>query len=417
MSVMQSRKMRTAVFIGFPLIATAICTLESLRSPDDVNVTSASVTLGEIVRRVIVTGVLQPVTMVDVSTQVSGTIAEVDVDFNTVVRAGQVLLRLDGSELQAELDQAGGTLAQAHADLATARTTAEGAALTLSRAEALDAKSLIAQVDLDEARTAMTQADADVQSASARVDEATADVRTATVNLQQTVIRSPVDGVVMNRNVSTGATVAAIQSVPVLFQIATDFRTMQVIADIDESDVASISIGSVASFHVDAYPNESFEGHVTEVRLNAVRDQLGQDGATPRTDAEGAALAVVSYPVIITVENPDEKLRPGMTAIVTLDGARRERATRIPNSALSFVPSARILAATHQKNPAPPPPPASDKTSNSARVWAYDGTEFTPIVIRTGLSDDEWTELVSGPLEPGATLVTNASMGADPASN
>jgi HlyD family secretion protein len=414
---MRSKKLRTAVFIGLPLIATTFCTLESLRGPDDINVTSTSVTLGEIVRRVIVTGVLQPATTVDVGTQVSGTISEVDADFNTVVHAGQVLLRLDGSEVQAELDQARGTLAQARSDLAAARTTAESAALTLSRAEALAAKNLIAQVDLDEARTAMTQADADVQSASARVDEATADVRTGNVNLQQTVIRSPVDGVVMNRNVSTGASVAAIESAPALFQIATDFRTMQVVADIDESDVASISIGSLANVHVDAYPNETFEGHVTEIRLDAVRDQLEQDGATPRSDAQEAALAGASYPVIITVENPDEKLRPGMTAVVTLDGARRERATRIPNSALSFVPSARVLAATHQKDPAPPPPPAPDKSSNSARVWAYDGTEFTPIVIRTGLSDDEWTELVSGPLEPGATLVTNASMGADPASN
>jgi HlyD family secretion protein len=394
---MRSRKVRTGVFIGLPLIATTLCTLESLRSPDDINVTSASVTLGEIVRRVIVTGVLQPVTTVDVSTQVSGTISEVDADFNSVVHAGQVLLRLDGSELQAELDQARGTLAQARADLAAARTTAEGAALTLSRSEALAAKSLIAQVDLDEARTAMTQADADVQSASARVDEASADVRTATVNLQQTVI--------------------AIQSAPVLFQIATDFRTMQVVADLDQSDVASMALGSAASVHIDAYPNQTFEGHVTEIRLDAVREQPGQDGATPRSDTQGTAMAVVSYPVIITVENPDEKLRPGMTAIVMLDGARRERATRIPNSALSFVPSARVLAATHQKNPAPPPSPAPDRTGNSARVWAYDGTEFTPIVIRTGLSDDEWTELVSGPLEPGATLVTNAAIGADPASN
>src|SRR5262249_38655166 len=126
--------------------------------------------------------------------------------------------------------------------------------------------------------------------------------------------------------------------------------------------------------------------------------------------------AVVSYPVIITVENPDQKLRPGMTALVTLDGARRQRATRIPNSALSFVPSLRVLAAAHQKDPVPPTPLAPDKSTTSARVWAYDGTEFTPITIRTGLADDEWTELVSGPLEPGATLVTNASMG-DPASN
>jgi HlyD family secretion protein len=412
---MRSRKLRTGVFVGLPLIATALCTLQSLRGPVGIAVTSAPVTLGDIVRRVVVTGVLQPVETVDVSTQVSGTIAEVDADFNSVVHEGTVLLRLDGSQLQAELDQARATLAQARADLETARTTADGAALTLSRAETLASKNLIAQVDLDEARTAMTQADAEVQSASARVDEATADVRKANVSLQQTVIRSPVDGVVMNRNASTGETVAAIQSPPVLFQIATDFRTMQVVADLDESDVASIAIGSSASFHVDAYPNDTFAGHVTEVRLDAARDQ--PDGATPRPDSQGNGPAVVSYPVIITVENPEEKLRPGMTALVTLDGARRERATRIPNSALSFAPSPRVLAAAHQKEPAPPPPLAPDKASVSARVWAYDGTEFTPITIRTGLADDEWTELVSGPLEPGATLVTNASIGSDPASN
>jgi HlyD family secretion protein len=405
---MRSRRLRTGVFVGLPLAATALCTLQTLRGPVGITVTSAPVTLGDIVRQVIVTGVLQPVTTVDVSTQVSGTIAEVDADFNSAVKEGTVLLRLDASQQQAELDQARATLVQAKADLDTAHTTAEGASLTLNRAEALAAKKLIAQVDLDEARTAMTQADADVQSATARVDEASADVRKATVSVQQTVIRSPVDGVVMNRNASTGETVAAIQSAPVLFQIATDFRTMQVVADIDESDVASIAVGASASFHVDAYPNDTFAGHVTEIRLDAVRDQ---DGATPAPTAQGNGPAVVSYPVIITVENPEEKLRPGMTALVTLDGARRDRATRIPNSALSFAPSPRVLAATHQKDPAPPPLLAPDRSSASARVWAYDGTEFTPITIRTGLTDDEWTELVSGPLEPGAALVTNASIG------
>jgi HlyD family secretion protein len=126
----------------------------------------------------------------------------------------------------------------------------------------------------------------------------------------------------------------------------------------------------------------------------------------------------MTYPVIITVENPEEQLRAGMTAIVTLDGARRVGATRIPNSALSFMPSPRVLAATQQKEPGPPPL-STDKESGNVRVWAYDGTEFTPIMIRTGLADDHWTELLSGPLEPGATLVTNASIGghADPASN
>ena len=415
---MRSRLMRTAVFIGAPLIATTLCTLESLRGPVDLNVTSESVTLGDIVRHLIVTGVVQPVTTVDVGTQVSGTIAEVDADFNSVVHTGEVLLRLDGSELQAALDEARSTLTQARADLAAARSTAEGAASVLNRDERLAAQEMIAQLELDEARTAMTQADADVQAASARVDEATADVRKANVSLQQTVIRSPVDGVVLSRNVTTGDTVAAVQSAPVLFRIATDFRSMQLLADIDESDVASISVGEAAKCHVDAYPNQNFEGHVAEIRLDAVRDQAGADGATPRPDASADGPAVVTYPVIITVENPEEKLRPGMTAIVTLDGARRARATRIPNSALSFLPSPRVLAATKQKEPGPPPL-STDKESGNVRVWAYDGTEFTPIMIRTGLADDHWTELLAGPLEPGATLVTNASIGvnADPASN
>ena len=415
---MQSRWMRTAAFIGAPLIATTLCTLESLRGPIDINVTSQSVTLGDIVRRLIVTGVLQPTTTIDVGTQVSGTIVEVDADFNSVVHAGQVLLRLDGSERQAALDDARSTLTQARADLTAARNTADLAAAALNRDERLAAQNMIAEMDLDEARTAMTQADAEVQAASAHVDEAAANARNASVILQQTVIRSPVDGVVLTRNVSTGETVAAVQSAPVLFRIATDFRSMQLVADLDESDVASMAIGEAARFQVEAYPAVSFDGHVTEIRLDAVRDQLGPDGATPRPAASENGPSAVTYPVIITVDNAGQKLRPGMTAMVTLDGARRSRATRIPNAALSFVPSSPVLAATQQKAPGPLPMPTNQE-SGHVRVWVYDGTEFTPIMIRTGLADDYWTELVSGPLEPGATLVTNAAIGGstDPASN
>jgi HlyD family secretion protein len=415
---MRSRWMRTAVFIGAPLIATTLCTLESLRGPVDINITSAPVTVGDIVRHIVVTGVLQPVTTVDVGTQVSGTISEVDADFNSIVRTGEVLLRLDGSDLQAALDQARAVLTEARAGLAAARSTADGATESLNRAERLAAQNVIPQLDLDAARTAVVEADADVQSAEARVAEAAAEVRKANVSLQQTVIRSPVDGVVMSRNVSRGATVASVQSAPVLFTIATDFRNMQVMADVDESDVASITVGSPANFHVDAYPDEQFEGHVSQVRLDAVREQQGRDGATARLDASNTGTAAVSYPVILIVDNPAEKLRPGMTAIVSFEGARREGATRIPNAALSFVPTPRVLAASRQRMPIPPPMPP-DKTANAARVWAYDGTEFTPLMIRTGLADDQWTELLSGPLEAGATLVTNASIGApvDPETN
>lgn len=414
---MRSRRMRTAVFIGIPLIATVLCTLESMRSPVDVNVTSESVTVGDIVRHVTVTGVLQLVTTVDVGTEVSGTVSEVDADFNSVVRVGQVLVRLDGSAEQAELDDARATLSQARAELARARTTAEGAASDLSRAEALATRNLIAQFDLDEARTALAQADAEVQTASEHVEDATAAVRKANASLRQTVIRSPIDGVVMKRNVSTGATVSAEQPGRALFSIAPDFRNMQLMADIDESDVASIAIGSPASFHVQAFPDQTFQGRVAEIRADVVRDQPGMDGATAPLDARANEPAAISHPVIFVVENPDEQLQPGMTAIVSLDGARRARVTRIPNAALSFVPSPSVLAAAREKEP--PLPLAANQSSNSVRVWAYDGTEFTPIQIGTGLTGDEWTELLSGPLEPGATLVTNASIGgrSDPPSN
>jgi HlyD family secretion protein len=344
---------------------------------------------------------------------VSGTIQEIDADYNSIVRAGQVLVRLDGTAYQAALDQARATLTQARADVANARVEADDATSKLTRAETLAAASLIPQSDLDDARTAMAQADADVQSAGAKAGEAAAEVSQATVSLQQTIIRSPVDGVVMAKNVDVGVTVAAIQSSPVLFRIATDFRSMQVLANVDESDVAAIQVGATARFEVETYPHETFEGHVAEVRLDAVRDQPGTSSssaapATPTASLAGSGPAVVSYPVIISVANPDEKLRPGMTAVVTLDGARRTNATRIPNSALSFTPSPKVLQAAQEKRPAVPVHGGTDSAA-VAQVWEFDGTEFTPITIATGLADDQWTELISPVLEPGLSLVTNAT--------
>src|SRR5437763_6913865 len=176
---MRSRWIRTAVFIGTPLVATALCTLQSLRGPVGIRVTSAPVTIGDIVRRIVVTGVLQPVTTVDVGTEVSGTVQEIDVDFNSIVRSGQVLLRLDGAAVQAALDEARATLTQARADAEAARTVADLAAATLNRDEQLAALNLIPALDLDTARTAMAQANADVESANAKAAEATAAVQQA----------------------------------------------------------------------------------------------------------------------------------------------------------------------------------------------------------------------------------------------
>jgi HlyD family secretion protein len=298
-----------------PLLATVVCTLVSLRGPVDLSTTSAAVAVGAIVRRIVVTGTLQPMAAVDVGTQVSGTIDEVDADYNAIVHAGQILLQLDAASAHAALDQARASLAQARADVANFNATADAASADLTRAESLAAESLIPESDLDAARTAVAQADADVSSARARVQEAAAEVKRAVLSVQQTVIRSPVDGVVMSRNVDAGDTVAAVQSAPVLFQIATDFLRMQVVADVDESDVADIRVGALVRFQVEAYPQQAFQGQVAEIRLDAIRDQPATDSSTPGTAPQTAmSPAVVSYPVVITVANPDEKLRPGMTA-------------------------------------------------------------------------------------------------------
>jgi HlyD family secretion protein len=189
---------------------------------------------------------------------------------------------------------------------------------------------------------------------------------------------------------------------------------MQVVADVDESDLAAIRVGAPARFEVGAYPHDTFEGHVAEVRLDAIRDQPGSSSssaapATPTAAQAGSGPAVVSYPVIISVANPDEKLRPGMTAVVMFDGARRTNATRIPNSALSFTPSSQVLQAAREKRPVMPAHGAADRAA-IGQVWEFDGTEFTPLTISTGLADDQWTELVSPELEPGLSLVTNATI-------
>ncbi len=370
-------------------------------------VTTEPLTSGSIVRRIVTTGTVMPVSSVDVGTQVSGTVESILVDYNSVVHRGQVLLRLDSGSARAVLEQARATLGRTEADLAQVKTAEEDAQQKMQRADDLATRALIPDADLDAARTAVAQADADVASAEGAVAQARAAVREASVDLAQTVIRSPVDGVVIDRAVDVGVTVAAIQS-PVLLRLATDFRHMEVQASVDESDIGELRPGESASFQVSAYPDETFRGTVSTIRLDAVREAPTADPSRPAVPAPASATAVVSYPVIITVENANEELRPGMTATVSFEGLRRDHAVRLPNQALSFTPSPQVLTASHVTKTVPSPVEAF--ATHVARVWEYNGSDFTPVTVETGLSDDRWTELVKGPIGPGMPVVTHAAI-------
>ncbi|HZP48828.1 MAG TPA: efflux RND transporter periplasmic adaptor subunit [Vicinamibacterales bacterium] len=397
---------------------TAPLTLRALHHEHRLHVATAQVTDGPIVRRITATGTLQAVATVQVGAQVSGTIQSLRVDYNAIVHRGEVLATLDPALLQTSLDQANAALAEAHASEAQAAATRDAAQTAvvdaqtkLTRAEQLAARSIIAAADLDSARIAFASARADLQSSESQLEIARASARQAqaavdqaAINVQRTVITAPIDGIVVSRNVDVGQTVASAVQAPVLFALATDLRRIQVEVDVDESDIAGIGPGEDVSFQVESFPNDVFTGTVSAVRLQPVAEQTTTAttvaaGSTPSTTT--AVASVISYATIVDVDNPDEKLRPGMTATVTLRGARRERAVRIPTSALSFRPPADLVGGAI----------ALDAADAARRVvWEYDGRRFIPEAVRVGLADDRWTEMVDGVLHDGDALVTSATV-------
>jgi HlyD family secretion protein len=237
------------------------------RKPEAPTITAARVTRGDLAETVGATGALQAVTTVQVGTQVSGTIQELNADFNSLVRKGQVLARLDPSLIQSQIEQARANLIRAEADLERLRVALDDSRTKLARARELSAKKLIAQTELEAAEVAVRSAEAQLRSQEAGVTQSQASLRQSQVNLAYTVIESPIDGLVISRNVDVGQTVAASMSAPTLFVLAADLTKMQVLASLDESDVGRIRPGQTARFRVDAFPAEEFMGSVTQVRL------------------------------------------------------------------------------------------------------------------------------------------------------
>lgn len=319
------------------------------RGSGDVQVNTAPISRGEIVDTVAATGALQAVTTVQVGSQVSGNIQWLGADFNSIVHKNQVIARIDPSIFQAQVEQSKANLARARADFVKATADVEHNKVQLTdadqkyaRAKELAGRSLLPQSDLDAAKIAVDSAQAQLQSSQAAansskaaVEQAQATLNQNQVNLDHCTITAPIDGIVTSRNVDVGQTVASSFQSPTLFIIAADLTKMQVNANVDEADVGRIRPGQDVTFKVDAYPTEDFEGKVTQIRLQPIVVQN-----------------VTTYGTVIDVPNQDLKLKPGMTANVKIQIAKRANALRLPNSALRFRPNADIFAALGQ--PVPP---------------------------------------------------------------
>jgi HlyD family secretion protein len=300
----------------------------------DPTVTAQQLSRGDIVDAVGATGTLEAVETVDVGTQVSGVVQELHADFNSIVRKGQVIAKLDPSLIQTQIEQQTANVVRAEADLERLRVNLADAKQKLDRAEQMAARNLIPRTELETAEVNVKSADAQIRSSEAALTQARAQLNNQRVNLGYTTIVAPIDGIVISRNVDQGQTVASSMNAPTLFVIAADLTKMQVVANIDEADVGRMRPGQNVTFRVDAYPNDTFHGAVQQVRLQPAVVQN-----------------VVTYSTVISVPNPELKLKPGMTANVNIEIARRSNALRIPNAALRFRPTTDMFAALKQTVP------------------------------------------------------------------
>lgn len=357
------------IVVGVLLVAAALAAgwwWSGTRKAAEPQYRTATVDRGDIAAEVSANGTLNPVTLVNVGTQVSGTVRRIEADFNQPVKAGQVLAELDPALFEAALAQSSANLANARAQLKLAEANA-------ARMQTLFKQDYVSRQEFDQALAAREQAAAQVRLASAQV------TRDRT-NLGFSIIRSPVDGTVINRQVDVGQTVAASFQTPTLFQIGKDLTRMQIDSTVSEADIGQIKVGQRVKFRVDAFPDTEYTGSVRQVRLNAKTEQ-----------------SVVTYNVVVDVANPDLALMPGMTANLQVEVETRKNVLRVPTTALRF----RLRAA---------PGEAAVKVRGAAVYRLVDGRPQR-VPVKTGISDKAYTEIVRGDLKPGdAVIVADLSV-------
>lgn len=321
----------------------------------------------DIVNSVTATGTIEPVTSVDVGTQVSGVISKLYVDYNSVVKAGQVIAELDRTNLMSELSSAQASLKSAQSELDYQKTNYE-------RYKALYDKGLISANDFEQARLSYVQA-------QQRTRQQKESVKKAQTNLGYATITSPIDGVVLSKEVEEGQTVASSFSTPTLFKIARDLTDMRVIADVDEADIGDVKEDQRVTFTVDAFPDDTFEGQVTQVRQEATTESN-----------------VVTYEVVISAPNDDLKLKPGLTANVVIFTMEAKDVLAVPSKALRFTPHEAMLNSDE----------TITDTDAKEKVWVKEGSNLKAVAVETGMTNGTLTQITKG-LKPGTHVLTEVN--------
>lgn len=321
----------------------------------------------DVVNSVTATGTIEPVTSVDVGTQVSGVISKLYVDYNSVVKAGQVIAELDRTNLMSELSSAQASLKSAQSELDYQKTNYE-------RYKALYDKGLISANDFEQARLSYVQAQQKTQQQKESVKK-------AQTNLGYATITSPIDGVVLSKEVEEGQTVASSFSTPTLFKIARDLTDMRVIADVDEADIGDVKEGQRVTFTVDAFPDDTFEGQVTQVRQEATTESN-----------------VVTYEVVISAPNDDLKLKPGLTANVVILTMEAKDVLAVPSKALRFTPREAMLNSDE----------TITDTDAKEKVWVKEGSNLKAVAVETGMTNGTLTQITKG-LKPGTHVLTEVN--------
>jgi HlyD family secretion protein len=428
------------IIIGILILGTAGYFLFFNSGPSDITYRTEKVTRGDILVQVRATGTINPVRTVQVGSQVSGIIEKIYVDFNSEVKKGDVIAQIDSTSLYAQVKQAEANVERNQAQVNDAKRT-------LTRTTELFKKNLVSQADLDVATTTYESSVAQLKQTQAALDQ-------SRVNLRYAIIRAPIDGVVISRDVDVGQTVASSFQTPKLFSIANDLKRMQVEASVDEADIGQITTGDAVTFTVDAYPDEQFMGSVSQVRLSPITVQN-----------------VVTYTVIIDVPNPELKLRPGMTATVSILVDKRSDALRVPTLAIRFQPPQDVLDMSSEKQNKPEIKKNGEQTttqkspqsesresklnefrqrrgkegntemqarmekmqggelresnkpkentenkpyelsiaSKTGRVWMLEnGKKLKSVNVRTGINDNRFVEIVAGDLKEGDEVIIGA---------
>ena len=345
------------------IVAIVAWALSGSKKEEQISFETAAVAPANIMNSITATGTIEPVTSVTVGTQVSGIVSKLYVDYNSVVKKGQVIAELDKTNLMSQLNSA-------KTQLATAQSQLNYQTTNFNRYKTLYQKGLVAADDFDSAKLSYTQAKEQVAAAKEEVQR-------AQTNLGYATITSPIDGIVLSKSVEEGQTVAASFSTPELFTIAQDLTNMQVVADVDEADIGDVAVGERVTFTVDAYPNDTFEGTVKQVRLQATTTNN-----------------VVTYEVVISAPNAELKLKPGLTANVTIYTAERQGVTCATAKALRFTPTKetvgnRKIVDCNGKN----------------KVWTLEGNTLKAHAVKIGMTDGIHTEIISG-IGEGTEIIT-----------